>query len=95
MNLAGRWFAEITSKWIRRDTHRSVRGFTDSITHWVWTWNDDPRPYVWHKTADEIFDCSPFIANESRNQDTSRHFHIACAAAPLEQDLPRLVKDTN
>ena len=27
-----------------------------SITHWVGTWNDDHRPYVWHKTADEIFD---------------------------------------
>jgi len=23
---------------------------------WIDTWNDDPRPFVWHKTADEIFD---------------------------------------
>jgi len=56
MNLVERWFAEITNKWIRRGTHRSVKELATSITGWVGTWNDDPRPYVWHKTADEIFD---------------------------------------
>ena len=55
MNLVERWFAEITTKWIRRGTHRSVKELAASITYWVGTWNDDPRPYVWHKTADEIF----------------------------------------
>ncbi|MGD0942996.1 MAG: transposase, partial [Acidimicrobiales bacterium] len=56
MNLVERWFAELTNKWLRRGTHRSVKELAASITHWVGTWNDDPRPYVWHKTADEIFD---------------------------------------
>ena len=56
MNLVERWFAEITNKWLRRGTHRSVKDLASSITQWVRTWNDDPRPYVWHKTADEIFD---------------------------------------
>ena len=56
MNLVERWFAEITTKWIRRGTHRSVKELAASITYWVGTWNEDPRPYVWHKTADEIFD---------------------------------------
>ncbi len=49
MNLVERWFAEITNKWIRRGTHRSVTELATSIAHWVATWNDDPRPYVWHK----------------------------------------------
>ena len=31
-----------------------VKELADSITHWVGAWNEDPRPYVWHKTADEI-----------------------------------------
>jgi transposase len=56
MNLVERWFAELTTKWLRRGTHRSVRELADSITMWVAGWNEDPRPYVWHKTADEIFD---------------------------------------
>ena len=56
MNLVERWFAELTTKWLRRGTHRSVKELAASITQWVGSWNDDPRPYVWHKTADEIFD---------------------------------------
>ncbi len=56
MNLVERWFAELTTKWLRRGTHRSVRELARSITEWVGTWNEDPKPYVWHKTADEMFD---------------------------------------
>jgi transposase len=56
MNLVERWFAELTTKWLRRWTHRSVRDLVASIRTWITNWNDDPRPYVWHKTADEILD---------------------------------------
>ena len=56
LNLVERWFGEITEKWIRRGTHRSVKELANSITQWVGAWNEDPRPYVWHKTADEILD---------------------------------------
>jgi transposase len=54
MNLVERWFAELTNKWLRRGTHRSVRQLVASIRTWVRMWNDDPRPFVWHKSADEI-----------------------------------------
>jgi hypothetical protein len=50
------WFAEITEKSIQRGTHRSVKELADSITHWDGAWNEVPRPYVWHKTADEILE---------------------------------------
>jgi len=56
MNLVERWFAELTNKWLRRGTHRSVRELIASIRTWVTNWNDDPKPFVWHKTADEILD---------------------------------------
>jgi transposase len=56
LNLVERWFAELTSKWIKRGTHRSVRDLVASIRSWITNWNEDPRPYVWHKTADEILD---------------------------------------
>ncbi|MDX2650020.1 IS630 family transposase, partial [Streptomyces sp. PA03-1a] len=26
------------------------------IRTWIQTWNDDPKPFVWTKTADEIFE---------------------------------------
>jgi len=54
MNLVERWFAELTTKWLRRSTHRSVRELVASIRTWITDWNDNPRPFVWHKTADEI-----------------------------------------
>jgi len=53
-NLVERWFAELTSKWLRRSTHRSVKELVASIRTWITNWNDDPKPFVWHKTADEI-----------------------------------------
>ena len=56
LNLVERWFAELTTKWRRRGTHRSVRELVASIRTWITNWNDEPRPFVWHKTADEILD---------------------------------------
>jgi transposase len=54
LNLVERWFAELTTKWLRRGTHRSVRELVASIRTWITNWNDDPKPFVWHKPADEI-----------------------------------------
>ncbi len=56
LNLVERWFAELTTKWIRRSAHRSVRDLVASIRTWITNWNEDPRPYVWHKTAEQILD---------------------------------------
>ena len=56
LNLVERWFAELTTKWIKRGSHRSVRDLTASIRTWITNWNDEPRPFVWHKSADEILD---------------------------------------
>jgi transposase len=56
LNLVERWFAELTNKWLRRGTHRSVKEIVASIRTWITNWNDNPKPFVWHKTADEILD---------------------------------------
>ncbi|MBA2535830.1 MAG: IS630 family transposase [Actinobacteria bacterium] len=56
LNLVERWLAELTTKWIKRGSHRSVRDLVASIRTWIANWNDDPKPFVWHKTADEILD---------------------------------------
>jgi transposase len=56
LNLVERWFAELTTKWIKRGSHRSVRDLVASIRTWIENWNDHPKPFVWHKTADEILD---------------------------------------
>ncbi len=54
MNLVERWFSALTTKKLQRSAHRSVNALAADITAWVETWNENPRPYVWTKTADEI-----------------------------------------
>ena len=56
MNLVERWFAELTNKWLRRGTHRSTKELEAAIRAWIDNWNEDPKPFVWHKNADEILD---------------------------------------
>ena len=54
LNLVERWFAELTTKRIKRGAHTSVPDLERDIRGWIATWNEDPRPYVWVKTADQI-----------------------------------------
>jgi transposase len=56
LNLVERFIAELTTKWLRRGSHRSVAELEQAIQSWIDTWNQDPRPFVWTKTADEILD---------------------------------------
>jgi transposase len=56
LNLVQRWFAELTTKSIKRGSHRSVRDLVASIRTWITNWNDNPKPFVWHKSADQILD---------------------------------------
>jgi transposase len=56
LNLVERWFSELTTKALRRGSHRSVRALNADIRAWIKTWNDDPRPFVWTKTADQILE---------------------------------------
>jgi transposase len=54
MNLVERWFSALTTKKLQRSAHRSVKDLAADITAWVETWNQNPRPFTWTKTADEI-----------------------------------------
>ena len=70
LNLVERWFAELTTKKLRRAAHRSVRQLNADIRAWIDTWNDDPKPFVWTKTADQILDS---IARYCERINDSRH----------------------
>ena len=54
INLVERFFALISQRWIKRGSHRSTRELEDSIRQYLATYNDDPKPFVWHKPADQI-----------------------------------------
>ncbi len=56
MNLVERWFSALTTKKLQRSSHNSVKELAADITNWVNDWNENPIPFVWHKTAEEILD---------------------------------------
>ena len=55
-NLVERIFGELTARKLRRGVHRSVNQLNADIRDWLERWNEDPKPYVWTKTADEILE---------------------------------------
>jgi transposase len=55
-NQVERWFGFLTNQLIRRGVHKSVQALEHDIREWIETWNDDPKPFVWKKTAEEILD---------------------------------------
>jgi transposase len=54
LNLVERFFAEITTKRIRRGTFMSVTDLEEAIHDYLDRHNADPKPFVWTKTADAI-----------------------------------------
>ena len=54
LNLVERWFAELTTKQLRRSAHRTVAALKDAIREFLDVHNEDPKPVVWTKSADEI-----------------------------------------
>ena len=70
LNLVERWFAELTTKKLKRGAHRSVRQLNADIRAWIETWNENPRPYIWTKTADQILES---IATYCTRINESRH----------------------
>ncbi len=56
LNLVERFFAELTTRLLRRGVHHSVAELEADIRTWITTWNDNPRPFVWIKTAEQILE---------------------------------------
>lgn len=56
LNMVERWFGQLTTKLLQRGVHKSVQALEADIRAWIETWNENPDPYVWTKTADEILD---------------------------------------
>jgi transposase len=56
INLVERWFALLTETQIRRGVYRSTRELETAIRAYLAVHNEAPKPFVWAKTADEIFE---------------------------------------
>ena len=56
INQVERWFGYLTAQMIRRGVHKSVQALESDIRAWIENWNQNPRPFAWTKTAEEILD---------------------------------------
>ena len=54
LNLVERWFRELTDKALRRGVFHSVPDLIAKIEQYLAAHNDQPRPFIWTATADEI-----------------------------------------
>jgi hypothetical protein len=54
LNLVKRWFALLTERQIKRGIHRSTQALETAIKQYVNFTNENPKPFTWTKTADEI-----------------------------------------
>jgi transposase/transposase-like protein len=71
MNLVERWFSALTTKKLQRSAHRSANELAADIEAWADAWNTDPKPFVWHKTAEQILErlagyCADINANTTQ-----------------------------
>jgi transposase len=56
LNLVETFFSILTRKQLQRGVHRSTRELETAIRDYLRTYNTDPHPFVWTKTADQILE---------------------------------------
>lgn len=54
LNQVERWFGHLTQRQLKRGSHTSVAQLQRAIEDFIEVTNDEPKPFVWTKTADEI-----------------------------------------
>jgi hypothetical protein len=51
---------------IRRGVHQNVVALENDVRRWINNWNQDPKPFIWTKTAEDILQSlSKYIAKIS------------------------------
>ncbi|QYN19134.1 IS630 family transposase [Amycolatopsis sp. DSM 110486] len=70
INQVERWFGFLADQQIRRGVHKNVQNLEADIRSWIKEWNDNPRPFIWTKTAAEILES---LANFCRRISDAGH----------------------
>ena len=56
INQVERFFAYVTADLLQRSDHRSTQALEADIRKWIKTWNENPKPFIWTKSAEEILE---------------------------------------
>jgi transposase len=71
INQVERWFALLTQRQIKRGSHHNVRELETAIKEFLAAHNEEPKPFVWTKSADDI------LASIARFAERTRQIHAA------------------
>lgn len=82
INLVERWFAELTNRRIRRGVFRSVKELEAAIRRYIDVHNEEPKPFVWTRTADQILDSIARYAQRTLAAQPARLMPRRTARAP-------------
>jgi transposase len=69
MNMVEIWFSILTNQQIRRGVYRDVPELIAAIEHFIASYNQHARPFVWTKSPEQI------LAKAIKQQDTSETLH--------------------
>jgi transposase len=83
LNLVERWFGELTSKRIRRDSFGSVADLKKAIDEFLLAWNENPRPFLWTATVDSI------VEKLSRCRQTLEQIQPGCTLPRSRKRKPK------
>lgn len=75
LNQVERWFALLEQKALKRGVHRSTAELEKAIYEFIEASNENPRPYLWTKSADAILDnLSRFCGRTLQSQGSITNF---------------------
>jgi len=75
LNQVERWFSALTTKKLQRSAHRNVNELAADIRAWADAWNENPKPFTWTKTAEQILErlasyCAQITATDLTTETT-------------------------
>jgi transposase len=69
LNLVERWFALLTQRAIKRGSHTSTVQLEGAMREFIEAHNEEPKPFIWCKSADQI------LASIARFADRTNNIH--------------------
>src|SRR6266436_6451429 len=69
LNQVERWFALLTQRAIKRGSHTSISQLERAIREFIDAHNQEPKPFIWRKSADDI------LASIARFADRTNKIH--------------------
>jgi transposase len=69
LNLVEAWFALLSARQLRRGAFRSTRSLQQAIRRYIETNNENPKPFIWTKSADEILASVQRFCQRTSNSD--------------------------